>query len=106
MLKEQLARQQHLYWLRKRACLDLIEVFSELYKTEAEQFKQQMGLEEDDFHDKDVQELLGVYDEVKLGLEDPEGDGEGEESEDEDYDDEEELEEGSEDEKEEPQANN
>ena len=54
VLKEQLARQQHLYWLRKRACLDLIEVFSELYKTEAEQFKQQMGLDEDDFHDKDI----------------------------------------------------
>ena len=105
MLKEQLSRQQHLYWLRKRACLDLIEVFAELHQVEADQFKAEVGLDEDDFVDKDVQELLGVYDEVKLGLEDLEGDGEEGESE-EDYDDEEESEEGNEDEKEESPANN
>ena len=80
-------------------------MFAELHQVEADQFKAEVGLDADDFVDKDVQELLGVYDEVKLGLEDLEGDGEEGESE-EDYDDEEESEEGNEDEKEESPANN
>ena len=48
-----------------------------------------MGLEPEDFEDKEIQEILDVYDEVKLGLEDDadEEDGEEEES-DEEYEEE------------------
>ena len=52
--------------------------------------KSKVGLDEDDFQDKEIQELLGVYDEVKLGLDgaqDPEEDEESEQEDDE-FDDE------------------
>lgn len=39
-LEAQFGKQQHLYWLRKRACFDLIEVFSELHQIDQEVFKQ------------------------------------------------------------------
>ena len=63
-------------------------------------FKGKVGLDEEEFDDKDIQEVLGVFDEVKLGLEGPEDGDDDEESED-DYD-EEELEEEGESEKDEP----
>ena len=59
-----------MYWLRKRACFDLIEVFSELHQIEPEVFKARVGLDEDDFEDVEIQEELDVFNEVKLGLED------------------------------------
>ena len=59
-----------MYWLRKRACFDLIEVFSELHQVDPECFKARVGLDEDDFDDVWIQEELGVFDEVKHGLED------------------------------------
>ena len=40
-----------MYWLRKRACFDLIEVFSELHQIEPEVFKARVGLDEDHFED-------------------------------------------------------
>ena len=46
--------------------------------------KSKVGLDEDDFQDKEIQELLGVYDEVKLGLDGAQGPEEDEESEQED----------------------
>ena len=64
--------------------MDLVEVFSELYQVENEVFKAQVGLDEDDYADREVQELLEVYDEVKHGLEDgieEEGEEESEEME-------------------------
>ena len=39
-------------------------------KEEPEVFKAKAGLDEEDFNDQEVQELLEVYDEVKHGLED------------------------------------
>ena len=59
-----------MYWLRKRACFDLIEVFSELHQIDPEVFKARVGLDEDDFEDVEIQEELDVFNEVKLGLED------------------------------------
>ena len=53
-LKTQFEKLQHLFWLRKRACLDLIEVFSELHQEEPEVFKCKVGLDENDFQDKEV----------------------------------------------------
>ena len=78
--------------MRKRACFDLIEVFSELHQTDPEVFKQRVGLDEDEFADADIQEDLGVYNEVKLGLEDDED----EEDDDDDDESEEEAEESNE----------
>lgn len=66
-------------------------MFSELNKEDKEMFKAKVGLSEEDFEDKDIQEELNVYDEIKLGLDDEMDDQESEESEDE-YDDEEEEE--------------
>ena len=47
-----------------------------------------MGLDEDDFADTEIQEVLDVYNEVKHGLEDDEQE-EGEESEEEEHEDDE-----------------
>jgi len=52
-----------------------------------------VGLDEDDFDDKDVQELLGVFDEVKLGLEDDSEDSDEDSGEEQSGEDEEEGEE-------------
>lgn len=82
-LERQFTAQQHLYWLRKRACFDLIEVFSELHQVEPDVFKARVGLDDDDFADTEIQEVLDVYNEVKHGLEDDEQEDEGEESEEE-----------------------
>ena len=78
-------------------------MFSGLYQEEPEVFKSRVDLDEDDFNDKDIQEVLGVYDEVKLGLDGPEEGEEDEESEEDDdeYDDED-LEEEDESDKEQP----
>ena len=89
-LKKQFARQQHLYWLRKRACFDLVEVFSELHQEDPEVFKAKAGLNEDDYDDKPIQELLDVYNEVKLGLDGDQDEEDGEEESEDDYDGEEE----------------
>lgn len=64
----------------------MIEVFSELHQTEPEVLKQRVGLDEDEFADADIQELLGVYNEVKLGLEDDDDDEDDEEGEEEQED--------------------
>ena len=53
-LEEQFSAQQHMYWLRKRACFDLIEVFSEMHQVEPVVFKAQAGLDEADFVDQDI----------------------------------------------------
>ena len=42
--------------MRKRACFDLIEVFSELHQTDPEVFKQRVGLDEDDDDDDESEE--------------------------------------------------
>ena len=83
-LEKQLNELRTLYSLRKRACFDLIEVFTELYKEDEETFKAKAGLDQDDFEDENIQELLQVYNEVKLGLGDDEEDEEMEEEESED----------------------
>jgi len=49
LLQEQFSKQQHLYWLRKRACFDLIEVFADLHQEDSDTLKARVGLEEDDF---------------------------------------------------------
>ena len=85
-MQAQFERQQHLYWLRKRACLDLVEVFSDLHQEDPAVFKSKVGLAEEDFDDKEIQEVLGVFDEEKKGLDGDMADDE-ENSEDE-YDDE------------------
>ena len=67
-LNHQLKELKQLYWLRKRACFDLIEVFTDLYKEDEETFKAKVGLDRDDFDDLQIQELLQVFNEVKVGL--------------------------------------
>ena len=83
-------------------------MFSELHQVEPEVFKAQVGLDEADFVDQDVQEVVGVFDEVKLGLEDDgQEDGESEDDEESDEDDmlENEEEQGEEEPSEDPVAN-
>ena len=53
-LTKQLQLQRDKYKLCKRACFDLIEVFSELNGVDEETFKLQCGLEEADFADEDI----------------------------------------------------
>lgn len=67
-LNHQLIELKNLYWLRKRACFDLIEVFTELYKEDEDTFKAKVGLDRDDFNDLKIQELLQMFNEVKVGL--------------------------------------
>lgn len=43
-----------LYSLRKRACFDLIDVFTELYKEDEDTFKAKAGLDADDFNDIEI----------------------------------------------------
>ena len=50
-LDRQLNELKSLYSLRKRACFDLIEVFTELYKEDEDTFKTKVGLDSDDFDD-------------------------------------------------------
>ena len=57
-LDHQLNELKAQYRLRKRACFDLIEVFTELYKEDEETFKAKVGLDTDDFDDLKIQELL------------------------------------------------
>ena len=83
-MEKQFERQRHLFWLRKRACIDLVEVFAELRQEEPEVFRAKAGIDEEDYNDLPVQELLDVYDEVKLGLD---GDEEDEEEEQEELED-------------------
>ena len=61
----------------------MIEVFSELHQIDPEVFKAQVGLDEDDFADTEIQEVLDVYNEVKHGLDEDDQEDEGEESEEE-----------------------
>ena len=53
-LEKQLNELRKLYSLRKRACFDLIEVFTELYKEDEETFKAKAGLDQDDFEDENI----------------------------------------------------
>ena len=53
-LEKQLNELRKLYSLRKRACFDLIEVFTELYKEDEETFKTKAGLDQDDFEDENI----------------------------------------------------
>lgn len=46
----------------------MIEVFSELMDYDPEVLKQRVGLDQDDFDDQDIQDLLEVPNEVKKGL--------------------------------------
>lgn len=55
-----------------------MEVFSELNQEDTDLFKAKVGLDEADYEDKNIQELLEVFDEVKYGLEGPEEEGEEE----------------------------
>ena len=43
-------------------------MFSELNGLDQDTFKAQVGLDQEDFEDEDMQELIGVYNEVKHGL--------------------------------------
>ena len=77
-LTEQLELQKQNYKLNKRACFDLIEVFSELNGVDEETFKAQCGLDQSDFEDEEIQALLEIYNEVKHGLEMDDEEGEEE----------------------------
>ena len=53
-LENQLNILRDQYRHRKRACFDLIDVFTSLYQEDEEQFRAKVGLDEDDFNDEDI----------------------------------------------------
>ena len=59
----------------------MIEVFSEQLNEDEEALKLKAGLDVNDFDDLNIQEIVDVYNEVKLGLDTPseESDEESEE---------------------------
>ena len=71
---------QYQYWLRKRGCFDLIEVFSEYDPKGEDAITTKAGLDPDDFDDKSVQDCIGVHNEERQGLYGSEYDSEGEDN--------------------------
>ena len=47
-------RLRQSYRHKKRACFDLIDVFTELYREDEETFKAKVGLDDNDFNDEDI----------------------------------------------------
>jgi hypothetical protein len=71
----QFQRLQYKYWIAKRALIDMVNLFAELsskhgvdYDLAQQRLLLMAGISQSDFEDSEIQQMIGVFDEVSKGL--------------------------------------